>query len=225
MDVPVIELYGWQIAEPFTLLTDWILACFSIAFGIILLRKSGADLIKKFWAFFFFFLAAASIFGGIGHGFVYYVGPSCNLAAWSVSGMGIFCAEMAALQLIDNSKFRSSIRFFVYAQLVVMIVSVFYFQNFQAVMFNSIVGLLCVAFPLNFFHYKKYQDSRSLIVMLGILSNAIPALIHTFKISVNEWFNANDISHVIMVFCFYLIFKGAKDQSAVRSSSSVLAKA
>jgi hypothetical protein len=211
-------------AEPalFTILTDWMLAVFSIIFGFRLLKESNPDLIQKFWAIFFFLLGVASIFGGIGHGFVFYVGPACNLTAWTLSGIGVFCAEMAALQLIENSKFRSSSRFFVYSQLLVMLVSVFYFQNFQTVLFNSIVGLLVVAMPLNFFHYNKHKDSRSLLVTLGIISNIVPALIHAFKISINEWFNANDISHVVMIFCFYLLFKGAKDQSFVRSSQDLV---
>ena len=69
--------------------------------------------------------------------------------------------------------------------------------------------------PVSFVHYRKHGDKRSALIMLGVLSNMIPGTIHAFKISYNEWFNFNDISHILMIFCFFILYRGAGKNAAL----------
>ena len=209
MDVPTIDFLGLQITEPFTWLTNWLVAAVVFGFGHFLYNDKLADATQKFWSIFFVFIGLASITGGTAHGFINYVGQNFHYAAWILTGLAIFAAELATIQLIENDKLRSSVRIFAYAQLLVLVSSVMYFQNFNSVRINSAIGLLGVVLPFTLFHYIKNKDKRSLLIMLGILSNLIPGAIHAFRISINEWFNFNDISHIVMIFCFYIIYKGA----------------
>ncbi len=211
MDVPTINFLGIQITEPLTWLTNWLVAGFSLGYGHFLYNDKLADATQKFWSIFFAFIGIASITGGTAHGFINYVGQNFHYAAWIFTGLAIFSAEMATLQLIENEKLKSAIRIFVYIQLLVLVGSVMYLQNFDSVRINSAVGLLGVVMPFSLIHYAKHKDKRSALIMIGILSNLVPGVVHALKLSYNQWFNFNDISHVIMVFCLYIIYRGAKD--------------
>lgn len=210
MDVPTIDFLGLQITEPFTWLTNWLVAAFSLGFGHFLFNDKFADATQKFWSIFFVFIGIASITGGAAHGFINYVGQNFHYAAWILTGLAIFAAQLATLQLIDNYKLRSIVRVFVYIQLLVLVSSVMYLHNFNSVRINSIIGLLGIVIPFSLLHYIKHRDKRSALIMIGILSNLLPGFVHAYKISYNEWFNFNDISHIIMIFCLYIIYRGAK---------------
>ncbi len=210
MDVPTFNFLGLQITEPFTWLTNWLISASVLSFGHFLYRDKYADATQKFWSVFFVFVGLASFTGGIAHGFINYVGQNFHLAAWVLTGMAVFGAELATIQLIENEKTKSVIRVLIYTQLLVMVGSVMYFQNFDIVRINSGIGLIGVVIPISIAHYLKHKDKRSKLVIIGILSNLIPGAIHAFKISYNQWFNFNDISHIIMIFCFYILYRGAK---------------
>lgn len=210
MEIPTIDFLGLQITEPFTWLTNWLVAAFVLGFGHYLYNDRLADATQKFWSIFFVFIGLASLTGGTAHGFINYVGQNFHYAAWILTGLAVFAAQLATLQLIENAKVRSAVRIFVYVQLIVLVSSVMYLHNFDSVRINSVVGLIGIIMPISLIHYVKNKDKRSLLVMVGILSNLIPGFIHAFKISYNQWFNFNDISHILMIFCFYIIYRGAK---------------
>jgi len=215
MDAPIFDFFGVQITEPFTWLTNWLVAAFVLGFGHFLYRDKYADATQKFWSFFFVFIGLASLTGGTAHGFINYVGQNFHYAAWIFTGLAVFAAELATIQLIENEKVKSFVRLLIYAQLVVMASSVMFLHDFNTVRINSAVGLVGVVIPISVIHYLKYKDKRSLLIILGVLSNLIPGAIHAFKISYNQWFNFNDISHIIMIFCLFILYKGAKQNENI----------
>ncbi len=210
MDIPTYEFMGLQITEPFTWLTNWLVAAFVFGFGHFLYRDKQADATQKFWSIFFVFIGLASLTGGTAHGFINYVGHNFHYTAWILTGMAVFAAELATIQLIENDKTRAVIRIIIYAQLIVMVGSVMYLNNFNSVRINSAIGLVGVVIPVSIIHYLKHKDKRSILIIIGVLSNLIPGAIHAFKISYNQWFNFNDVSHIVMIFCFYILYRGAK---------------
>lgn len=210
MNVPSIDILGIHITEPFTWLTNWLVAAFVFGYGHFLFHDKQADNTQKFWSIFFVFIGLASLTGGTAHGFITYVGRNFHYAAWILTGVAVFAAEMATLQLLENERMKSFLRFFVYAQLLIMSSTVIYLHNFNSVRINSALGLMGIIVPISVWHYKKYKDKRSILIILGIFSNLLPGFIHAFKISYNQWFNFNDISHILMIGCFYILYRGAK---------------
>ncbi len=221
MNVPTYDFLGLQITEPFTWLTNWLVAAFVLSFGHFLYRDKFADATQKYWSFFFVFIGLASLTGGTAHGFINYVGQNFHYAAWIFTGMAVFAAELATIQLIENEKVKSVVRLIIYAQLIIMSSSVMYLHNFNSVRINSAVGLVGMVIPVSVLHYLKHKDKRSLFIIFGVLSNLIPGAIHTFKISYNQWFNFNDISHIIMIFCFYILYKGAKQNENIEMAKKL----
>lgn len=210
MDVTQIEIYGIIITEPFTWLTNWIVAAFSFYFGHMLFHSKTADKQAKFWSLFFVSIGIASITGGTAHGFINYVGIKFHYAAWILTGVSVFFAQLAALEIVPDNKLYKTGRILALLELIVMTTSVVVFQNFEAVRINSAFGMIGVVLPFQIYAYKSLNMKRNGIIALGILSNIGPALIHAAKFSYNKWFNFNDISHVVMIGCFYLIYLGAK---------------
>ena len=210
MEVPTIEVLGIQITEPFTWLTNWLVAAFSFYFGHKLFHDKNPDIQKKFWAVFFLFMGLASLTGGTAHGFIHYVGNNFHLAAWIFTGLAVFAAEMASLPRVRNIKLAKALRILFYVELFAMTASVLLFKSFESVRANSVFGLIGVVLLIQLVHYIRYRTRRNGLIIVGILSNIIPALIHALRISYNEWFNFNDLAHIVMIGCFYIIYYGVR---------------
>ena len=76
-----------EIAEPATLITDYILSIVAFALGVLLLR--GRDRISStstlLWSLGFLTAAAAAAAGGTNHGFAYYFSGPAHRVLWSVT--------------------------------------------------------------------------------------------------------------------------------------------
>lgn len=210
MEVTNIEFVGIHITEPFTWLTNWLVAAFSFYFGHMLYHDRAEDEQKKYWSLFFLFIGLASIMGGTAHGFIQYVGHNFHLAAWVFTGLAVFSAQLASLHLIENRKLSFALTFFVYTEVVLMTISVIFFDSFESVRVNSAFGLIGVVLPIQLIYYLKYKTRRNGLIVIGILANIMPALIHAIELSYNQWFNFNDLSHVVMIGCLYIIYYGVK---------------
>lgn len=208
MDVTSIEIFGLTVTEPFTWITNWMVAGASLYFGHKLYYARYADTQMKFWSMFFLFMGLASLTGGTAHGFINYVGNNFHYAAWIFTGIAVYGAQRGTLEIIRDSKIYPGLKIFVLLELIAMITSVLFFQSFESVRVNSALGLIGLVLPIQLYGYRYFGLKGSGIIALGIISNVIPALIHALRFSYNKWFNFNDLSHVVMIGCFYIIYKG-----------------
>lgn len=222
MEITQIEYYGIVITEPFTWLTNWLFAAFSFYFGHMLFHSKSVDKQGKYWSLFFVAMGLASTTGGTAHGFVNYVGVNFHFAAWIFTGIAVCAAQLAALEIIKDSKIYHAGRIFVTIELLIMMAAVIFFQSFEAVRVNSAFGLIGLVLPLQLYAYKTFNMKRNGIIALGILSNIGPALIHAAKFSYNKWFNFNDLSHMVMIGCFYIVYLGARKVSIKNSVTNSL---
>lgn len=93
------------VSEPATLLTDYILASFSAAFGILLLRKSPRSHIRA-WGIGFLTLAAAGLTGGSFHGFRHMMNDGNQRTLWNATLVliGMSAGFMIAAALTSSLK-------------------------------------------------------------------------------------------------------------------------
>lgn len=210
MEVPTIELFGLTVTEPFTWLTNWMVAGASFIFGHKLYHDKNADQKMKFWSMFFLFMGIASTTGGTAHGYINYVGNNFHYAAWVFTGVAVYVAQRASIEALKETEFYRPLKVFVLLELIAMVISVVFFQSFESVRVNSAFGLIGIVLPIQLYCYRFLGSKSSGIIVLGILSNIGPAIIHAMRFSYNKWFNFNDLSHVVMIGCFYIIYRGAK---------------
>ena len=210
MDTTQIEVLGLTITEPFTLLTNWTVAGFSFYFGHMLFHFNSGDKQAKYWSIFFAFMGIASMTGGTAHGFINYVGNNFHNAAWIFTGIAVFGAQLSALEVIKETRICIPLKWFMIIELLVMTAAIILYQSFDVVIINSALGLIGIVLPIQLYGYKLLKMKRNGIIALGIVSNVAPALILAGKFSYNRWFNFNDLSHIVMIGCFYIIYLGAK---------------
>lgn len=209
MNVPFITFLDLHFTEPLTLITDWMVAFSCFVFAHKLYKSRNENILQRYWAVFFLFIGLASFIGGVAHGFIEYVGKMTHYAAWILSSLAILSAQLATIPMISNKQTVNTLRLLACLELLASVIAIWYFESFDIVRINSAFGLLVVILPILIYHYQKNRDTGSGVIIIGILSNMIPGLIHAFNISYNQWFNANDISHLSMILCFYIMFKGA----------------
>ena len=219
MYTPFIEVYGLTISEPATLLTNWLFAAFCLLFGHKLYHNH-TDKYQKNWSFYFLFIGLASITGGTAHGFFNYFGQNLHLVAWSFIGIGVYGSELASSYIIKDTRLRKILRVISMIKLLLFFAALAYYQSFEVVRINTALGLLGIVLIVHLGDYLKNKTTSSSIVVLAVFAMLAPAAVHAFRISYNQWFNHNDLSHIVMILSFYVFYVGADRAGSLSSASA-----
>ena len=80
---------------------------------------------------------------------------------------------------------------------------------FSPVKYYTIFGMVVMVGSLCYYIYRK-TGSRGVLVLMGAVGVGIlSAIIFSFEWGLSPWFNHNDISHVILTFSAFSVYKGA----------------
>lgn len=206
-----MDVFGLNLLEPMAFVTNY---CIVIACYLFYQKLNSTDENDKsiyYWRFFFLSMSIAAGLGGLAHLLHNYLPFQFRLTAWAFTGISIAAAEMgAAHHPIISDKFRSFLLKFSVARLFIYLLAIYTLQDFTITKINSSISLMGIVAPIYFIDYLKSKNTGSLIVTLGISTLLIPAIIHSLSVSPHRWLNKDDLSHLIMVFCIYLIFLGVK---------------
>jgi hypothetical protein len=136
-----------------------------------------------------------------------------------MQGVSILFFQVASLNLIPPSKVKAFLRVLIFAFFCVFISQIFAVQHFDVVKVNSIVGL--IGFVSLIHMYKNFQekDTAYLKIPLAIALFAGPAMIHSFDIYFNKWIDQNVISHLLLLPCYYLLFKALKQATVAKMNT------
>ncbi len=210
MGTPSIEVCSVLVREPTTLLTDLVLsvACFWYAWAVW--KRTDTQPLAGFWTLFFGAMAVSTLLGGLAHGFDYAFGKTARVASWMAAGVAVFCAEQATIPVVSGKRKKKMLGWLTWLQLALFVGAVLSFRTFTVVTVNTAVGLLGLVTAVHFHRYRKTLDTGSGYIVAGILLSGVTAIIHQFRISPHPWFNHNDLSHIILLFCLYLLMVGAR---------------
>jgi hypothetical protein len=198
----LIHFFGYTIYEPVTVLTDVLLGLFCL-FLSAKLKKDG-----NMWWLFFIAVGLSNFLGATGHGLYVEKDNVVQLFARLFGIISVLAAGLATL-----SRFASGIKKNTAIGLVIVNYFVFTIwllsnNNFAHVKWNAALGLgIFVAFSYLYI-YLKSKNSKELLVTMGIFILAMAAAVHSIEFSAGEFFNHNDIGHVIMFFGMFTIYKG-----------------
>jgi hypothetical protein len=208
-----IRWMGITILEPVTVLSNLLITAICLYAFFKLQKLENANSIQKMLQYFFFFMALATAVGGIlGHGFLYVTGLYGKLPGWYISMLAIAFFERAAIIHARPLMAPALGRFFSifnYIEVVTFMLLAFKTLNFRFVELHATYGLFVVVFCFELYTYVKQKDRGSIYIFMGTLLAAIAALTHLFKLSIDEWFNYNDVSHVIMAMGVFFYYKGS----------------
>ncbi len=196
----MIDILSLKVLEPSTLITDIILGIVAIILSKKLFNNKNYD-----WGYFMLFMGLSAIIGSFGHGFSYVFGDSLKIISWIILNISILFAEKETLNFLQlKNKKLLKIAFII--QFIVFSALAAYFNSFTYIKISVVIGLLGFVMITNII--TSFNTQRKYLVY-GILVSLSSIFIHWKKISIDEqWFNHNDISHIITIFSILLMYKG-----------------
>ncbi|MFN3917138.1 MAG: DUF6962 family protein [Flavobacteriales bacterium] len=214
MEIITFEWIGLQLQEPMSLILDWLLAavCF---FSFVKIRsfKTETEVYTTWWAIFFLFMGASMFTGGLAHFFSFYAELPLKIVTWSLSAIAVFSAEMASLSLFGKNRINLFVKTILSLKLLAIVLLTFWFFDFGFIKINSTVGMVGIVLFLHAYKYFTGDKQKSYILIgVGIIWTLFPALVHAFNINLHLWFNRDDFAHILMIFTFYLFYRGVSYQ-------------
>jgi hypothetical protein len=210
---PSIEILHLRIDEPITTVTDLLFAaiCFYAFFQIRKLEYSGR--VKWYFKYYFLSLGFGALFGGVfGHAFLYRLSAPWQLVSWICSLLAVALITHALVELSRPFVKPWFTRWVGRINLLILAAALFFTLwslAFSPVKYYSIFGLVVVGCSLSCYTYLKTRDRGLTVLMAAVGIGFISALVFSFEWGVSPWFNHNDLSHVILSFSAYGMYKGA----------------
>lgn len=210
-EFPYVKIFGITLLEPATVITDLIITavCF---YAIYKLRgPQYFHPVYRFFKLFLLLMGIATAIGGIlGHGFFYLYDMNSKIPGWYFSMVSVAMFERAAImhaKPLLRPKVGSFFAIVNIVELLTFMTITVIVVKFIFVEIHALYGLFIIVFFFELFVYLKAKDKGSLYIFLGTGLAGAAAISHALRISINEWFNHNDISHLGMaagIYCYYL---------------------
>ena len=214
---PSISLYGWEIREPVTSLTDFLTALVCLYAFIQLIRIGRQGRIHQLFRAYFALMAIGMSFAAFaGHAFQAYLSTEWKMTGWIFAALALMCLEWIALTVNQNRLPRAvviAISTWIPFHFIMFLTAILIpeIRNFAFVKINSTIALMGVVMPLMVYYGFDTRHPGSRWVILAILWGVLPAIVYNFELSLGRWFNYHDISHILMATYSFLLYKGGRE--------------
>lgn len=224
---PSVWFGSFELREPITSLTDFLIALTSFSIIIIFSRYKGKktenfDLYKLyFWCSVIGMTCAA----WLGHGLQAYISPSWKMIGWIMSALGLLFLIFASINQLESKLGEKGMKIFKTIIVIKFVLLVSLIINpstssFKLIQINSTIDIIALTLPLQFLNYRWNKSRGSLKIVIALIYGIIPGMIYNFQIGYNKWLNHHDISHILIAFFMFLMFRGAFDLSTNKSGST-----
>lgn len=211
------NLFGLDLVEPMAFITDTILGVLSIVLGFLLLKIKTDHPFRTYWVWFFIVFGFGAFLGGLGHVFFNYWGIPGKVPSWIAGPLSIYLLEQGVIAAHPNEKKLSQFKLISFVKMIVVYIALIIVclnapiqKNpqlaFLPIAINTIIGVIITAgFLANYFSKRITQEFKYFV--FGVLVLFPSAFIFLLKINLHQWFDKNDLSHVLMmggIIYFYL---------------------
>jgi hypothetical protein len=206
-----INLLGFTVFEPITILTNLII----IVYGVFVYNRliGGDNSWLKTWAWFFLLMSVSAFFGSISHGVHEQLGSKFLNVTWflmnAFSLLSIYFFFKAAYKnlnthKVNNKKWLDKI---VVIWIVTLLIATYLMNDFLLIKIHAGIVLL-YSLIAHYVTLKNQKQKGSLMIISGIGLAFVSIIIHSLKLSIGEWMNYKDISHLFMFLSMFVIYKG-----------------
>ncbi len=217
-------MLGLQVFEPVTIFTNFLIGAFC-AYAFLSLSKNKEPVFRH-WRSFFFMIGLSSTLGSVAHGAHDQFGEAfLNFFIFSMNAVSLIAAYYffrSAFSFIHFNKenINNTYQYLVVLWVIVLLI-ITWFQN-KFILIKIHAGI--VLFYSLFIHFITARKglAGSQWVVTGILVSFSSIVVHSLKLSVSDWFNYKDISHLIMLSSCVLMHRGVKQMAAQLSNISEL---
>lgn len=216
LDYTYIELLGFRLFEPVTILTNSFITIFSVMAYLRTLKLNNK--LSTYWSIFFLLMGLSSLLGSLCHGIHDQWSQTFLNVCWflmnAVSLIGLYFFYLAAFTYsnLEKESSNKTLNYVVLTWIILLLVITFFLNNFLLVKIHAGIGLM-YSLIVHFMSFKNKQAGSGYIAA-GIAISFLSILVHSIKFSFGEWFNYKDISHMIMLTTLLFIFKGVRTMMA-----------
>lgn len=203
MEESSIHLLGMDLLSPGSFVTDILIAIVTYTFY----NKLKSDKRNAYYAYFFLFMGLAAFIGAFGHLLYDYTGKPLQVFGWIFTVLSVYFIQMAVLKEIESERFRKKLKIGINIQFILFLALALLLQDFVIVTTNTILGLMVVVVPTLSIQAFNKNTKKNIYIVSGILLSGIPAFLYKVKSSFGG-LDGRELSHLILVLCFYIIFIG-----------------
>ena len=201
------------IAEPTTLVTDYLLGTLSEVCAAFLLKRN-ATLGQKsirLWALALLAVGAASYVGGTYHGFRHELGAEISAVMWKVTtismGVASFCLLTAAFSAAFSGRDRLWLIAAATLKLAIYAAWMLGHDEFRFVIYDYGSTLVILLLLVIAGRTHGVAGHRTYIVS-GILASIAAAAVQQSGARLHQHFNHNDLMHVVQMGGVWLLYTG-----------------
>ena len=216
---PTVFVGSFEWREPVTTLTDFLVAivCWTGYYFFSSEKGNASPSYPWFKKYFLIFAIGMTSAAWGGHGLQAYVTPNVKIIGWACGATGLMFLQLGSLRLIEKQlpqKAKKLLPKWFNLQWILAISLMFYFLSsgietaFKVTQINSVIALWGFVLPMQVFSYYKLKNKTSKIVIIALLYSVIPGVVYSTQLSVSNWFNYHDISHVLMAIFMTMMFLG-----------------
>ncbi len=213
---PSIYLNGFEIREIVTSLTDVLTASICLFSYFKLSKADTDDRFLRNLRFYFLIMGVGLLAGGIfGHALQAYLTVKWKWAGWISSAVAFGFFVWGAVDLVSpyvSDTVHKILKLWAILQptLFLTLLASPDFQTFDLVKVNSTVAVSATLLPLFFFHWIKTKHPGSKLMVFAFLYALIPGVQYNLKLSVSQWLNYHDISHLLMAIYTVMLYRAGK---------------
>lgn len=202
-----------MISEPVTALTDYALAGVTGWLGWRLSCSLEGHASRRFWAVAFLALASAAFLGGTHHGFAPLLGEPASGLLWklTVLAIGVFSFGMMAGSTcaITRGALRTALLAAAGIQLALYSAWMLTHDEYRYVVLDT-AAAMGMLIALHAYAAVSRRDEASRWTLGGVAVSALAAAAQSFQVALHEYFNHNDLYHVIQIAAMMLFYNGVR---------------
>lgn len=171
---------------------------------------------------FFLLIGLSSTLGSMSHGAHEQLGQGFLSVTWflmnAVSLVAIYYFYRAAYFYfnIHKEEPKKIYNYIALLWIILLLVLTLFMNNFLLIKIHAGIVLL-YSLIIHTITFRRNQAGSGYVVV-GILVSFLSIVVHSMKLSIGEWFNYKDISHIIMLTSLALLFRGVKIKVLPRES-------
>jgi hypothetical protein len=211
---PSVEILNIRIDEPITTATDLLLAAICFVAYYRIRQQESMGRVKWYFKYYFLTLGLGAMFGGLfGHAFLYKLSPEWKLVSWILTLFSVAFMAHALLEVAKPYVKPRISKLIVRFNLLILAIAFFYTLwtlAFSPVQYYTIFGMVVVVGSLSYIIYQR-TACRGVVRLMGAVAiGLLSALIFSYELGLSPWFNHRDISHVILSYSAFSMYKGAE---------------
>lgn len=214
------DVFGLQLLEQNTFIGDVIIFIVAIFFFFKIKNNFVLSKFNTNWMRFYLFFALGFGLGGFGHLFFNYTGVPGKYPAWFLGMVASFFIERGMISIYPDINKRKlfnqlavgKLVVFVLAEIAVLAIADMEAKPEQGLIvptLNSVLGL-GIALGLLGVMYQRRIHSSFKYLWISTLVIIPSAVFQALKINFAQWFDRNDVSHVLLILGLIIYFQTIK---------------